>query len=62
MQKKNNIEIRKAIKAKNLYYYEVAESLGISDFTFSRMLRKELTDNRKAEILNAISGMKAETR
>lgn len=52
----NNLEVREAISAKGLLYYEVAKLIGVSDTSFSRMLRYELTPERKTEILTAIGG------
>lgn len=34
--------------------YRVAEELGITEFTFSRWLRKEFTPERRAQVLAAI--------
>lgn len=52
-----NIDIRDAIKSRGLYGYQVAERIGMTEFSFSRMLaRKELTAERKKQILDAIGG------
>lgn len=52
-----NIDIRDAIKSRGLYGYQVAERIGMTEFSFSRMLaRKELTPERKKQILDAIGG------
>ena len=50
-----NFEIRQAIKEKRMYYYELAEKLGISEFTLSRKLRKELPEEEKKTILEVIA-------
>lgn len=49
-----NKEIREAINHKRLKYYEVANALGISRFTFSVWLSEELPENKKKEILEVI--------
>lgn len=49
-----NSDIRAAIKEHNLRQYQVAEKVGVSEFTFVRWLRKELSDERKQVILVAI--------
>lgn len=49
-----NKEIREAINHKRLKYYEVANALGISRFTFSVWLSEELAENKKKEILEVI--------
>ena len=52
-----NVDIRDAIKSRGLYGYQVAERIGMTEFSFSRMLaRKELTPERKKQILDAIGG------
>lgn len=49
-----NKEIREAINHKRLKYYEVANVLGISRFTFSVWLSEELPEDKKKEILEVI--------
>lgn len=50
-----NIEIRNALKQKRMYNYELAELLGITEWTLSRKLRKELPDEEKQKILGVIN-------
>ena len=50
----NNIKVRNAVKEKRLFYYEVAEMLGISEFTLSRKLRKELPQEEQEKIISVI--------
>ena len=50
----NNIDIRNAIKKARLYGYEVAAELGISESSFSRKLRTELSPEEKTRVLAAI--------
>lgn len=49
-----NADIREAAKKHGVYLWEIAEGLGISDFSFSRRLRHELTPDQKADILEII--------
>lgn len=49
-----NMEIRTALKEKRMYNYELAEMLGITEWTLSRKLRKELPDDEKKKILDII--------
>lgn len=51
----NNLEIREAITKKRLRYYEVAEQLGVSIYTLSHWLQKELTGERREKVLKAIN-------
>ena len=50
----NNSEIRQAMKVNRLYSYEVAVALGVSEFTLSRKLRNELSQDDKEKILAVI--------
>lgn len=53
-----NSEIRQAIESSNLYYWQVAEALGINDGNFSRKLRRELSESEKDNILIIINNLK----
>lgn len=53
-----NAEIRKLIRKKRLRHYEIAEALGVNEFTFSRWLRNELPDKKKREIIKVIEQIK----
>ncbi len=52
--KTNNKEVREEIKNSGYTYYEVAELLGISENTFFRRLRKELSEEDKQKIIEVI--------
>lgn len=49
-----NEEIKKLIKKKRLFRYEVAEQMGISEGYLCTILRKPLTKEKEEQILNAI--------
>jgi transcriptional regulator with XRE-family HTH domain len=53
-----NIEIRNLIKQKRLKHYEVAEAIGISEYTLSKWLHSEMTAERKEKVLQAIESIK----
>lgn len=55
---KNNNEIRKAMLRANVKQWEVADQLGISEFTYSRWLRTELSADKKSLILQAIEDIR----
>ncbi len=55
----NNLEIRQAMKERRMFNYELAEMLGISEFTLSRKLRNELPQDEKERILKLIRDGKA---
>lgn len=52
--KQKNIDVRAAIKSSGLHQWRVAERYGISEGNFSRLLRKELPESVKRELLNII--------
>lgn len=49
-----NKEIREAAKANRVYSYEVADALGVSEATMTRKMRRELPQDEKRRILEAI--------
>ena len=55
-----NKDIRAAAKENGVYLYAIAEKLGVSEPTMTRMLRKELSADKKSQILGIISELAAE--
>lgn len=53
-----NIDIRTAIMQSGKKQWEIANKLGIQDSSLSRLLRAELTPEKKSEILKAIEELK----
>lgn len=53
-----NLDIRFAIRKAGLTQYLVAEKLGISEATFTRRLRKELSPEEKQKIYDVIDDLK----
>lgn len=51
---KANQEVREALHNKGMKQWELADMLGISEFTLTRWLRKELTEDKKELLLKAI--------
>lgn len=41
-----NLEIRQLIKKYRLFHYEVAEECGVTEYTFCKWLRNELSEER----------------
>lgn len=54
-----NREIRDLILKHRLRHYEVSAQLCVSECTLSRWLRKELSEDKKAEIVEAINKLVA---
>lgn len=53
-----NKEIRVMLTVNNIKHWEVADSIGIAEGTFSRWLRKELPEEKKEAIIKAINELK----
>lgn len=53
-----NVEIRQAMIDKGVKNYEVAEKLGISQYTFSHWLQTEMPPQKKQTVLKAIKSIK----
>ena len=49
-----NQDIRKEVAAAGLFLYQIAEQLGMNDGNFSRLLRRELPDEKKEQIRGII--------
>lgn len=57
MQTKNQ-DIKNFILKNNLKFWQIAEKLNINDGNFSRLLRKELTNEKKDEIFEIVNQLK----
>lgn len=55
-----NVEIRNTAKKSGVFLYELAERLGIAESTMTRLLRKELSDSKKQELLFNIADIASE--
>lgn len=51
---KKNLDVRSKARQSNVYLYEIAEVLGVSETTFNRWLRHELSDVQKNDVYAAI--------
>lgn len=54
----NNKEIREKIAKKRLKHYEVAQAIGITQYTFSHWLQTEMDTEKKSIVLKAIDSIK----
>lgn len=57
---KRNTDIRKVANSSGVKLWEVAEKLGIPDTSFSKKLRKELSDTEKKRIIEIIGNIRTE--
>ncbi len=57
-----NLELRIKIKNNRLKNYEIANELGVSEFTFSRWLREELSAEKRSLVTAAIEKLVQEVK
>ena len=57
---KNNQEIRTAALNAGVRLWQIADALGITDASFSRLLRHELTPEKKQQIFQIIDQIREE--
>ena len=55
----SNERIRSAAKSAGVKLWQIADRLGMNDGNFSRMLRKELPEERQRQILGIIEQLAA---
>lgn len=60
--KEQNLDIKRCILKNNLRFWQVAYKLNMNDGNFSRLLRKELTKEKKDEIYEVIKILKEEQK
>lgn len=53
-----NEDIKKLIRQNRYFNYEIAEAIGINEVSFSRWFRRELTEEQKQQIINALEALK----
>lgn len=56
--KMRNQELRNLIRASGIRNWQVAEALSVSENTFYKMLRKQLTEEEKTRILQAVEAVR----
>lgn len=57
-----NSDIKSAAKAAGVYLYNIADRLGVSENTMTRLMRRELSDEKKAQINAIIAELAAEKK
>lgn len=55
-----NDRVKTEAKAKGVRLWEIAEALGVSEFTFSRRLRHELSPQDEKKVLAVIKAISAQ--
>ena len=62
MKEKRNLDIRNKLKETEIYLWEVADKLAISETHFVPKMRYELPQEEKDEIFEIINAIKKERR
>ena len=57
-----NQEIKEIMRKSRFFDYEIAAAIGISEYTFCKWFRRNLTEEQQGHILTAISTLKASER
>ena len=57
---KHNNDIRIKARENGVYLYEIAEKMNVSEPTFNRWLRRELSENLKQKAIAAIEKIREE--
>ena len=52
-----NEDIRKMLKARRIYIWQVAKALGVSESTLIRWMREELKTEKKKKVIEAIDSL-----
>jgi hypothetical protein len=55
LKKQANLDIREEARKAGVWQWQIAEALGISEVWYTRLLRHELPDEKKAEIRKIIA-------
>lgn len=50
-----NLDIRELLKKNKIYQWQVAQELGMQDSNFSKLMRQELSKDKKDEIIKIIN-------
>lgn len=58
--KKNNMDIRDAANKAGIALWRIADRYGLSDSNFSKLLRKELNEEKRDKIFNIIEELRKE--
>lgn len=54
MKKLKNVEIKESLKKNGVFQYELAEKMGVSEFTLVKRFRKEQSEEETKRIISLI--------
>lgn len=53
-----NEEVKRKIREARIHQYEIADALGVSEYTFCKWLRKPLVPDKEQAVLEALQKLK----
>lgn len=62
MKNNRNTVIKSTLKEMGVYQYELAEAMGVSEFTLVKRFRKEQTEEEKQKIIETINTVAKQKR
>lgn len=62
MTNRRNTEIKSTLKEMGVYQYELAEAMGVSEFTLVKRFRKEQSEEEKQKIIEIINAVAKQKR
>lgn len=57
-----NEELKSLLHSEKIFYWEIADVLGVHENTVLRKLRKELPDSERAQFMQAVESIRAKRK
>lgn len=55
-----NADLRQAARAAGVYFWQIAQLWGMSEAYMTRLMRQDLTEEKRQQFLSAVEQLKAE--
>ncbi len=55
-----NADLRQAARAAGVYFWQIAQLWGVSEAYMTRLMRQDLTEEKRQQFLSAVEQLKAE--
>lgn len=55
-----NADLRQAARAAGVYFWQIAQLWGVSEAYMTRLMRQDLTEEKRQQLLSAVEQLKAE--
>lgn len=55
-----NADLRQAARAAGVYFWQIAQLWGVSEAYMTRLMRQDLTEEKRQQFLSAVEELKAE--